>query len=101
MQSQLASAAAPAAEGVDNSALEESMQDVMEYSNEFSKLANAQLPPTPLCPEVEDAPAYLAKCLAQLSQRRPGTLQPMLAQLEPECQKALTEGMQRAGVTLL
>ena len=101
MQSQLASAAAaPGAEGVDNSALEESLQEVMEYSNEFSKLTNAQLPPTPVCPEVEDASVYLATCLAQLAQRHPGKLPPLLAQLPPDCQKALTEGMQRAGGTV-
>lgn len=44
--------AVEAGEGVDNSALAESLHEMMEYSNEFSRLSNASLPPPPVCPEV-------------------------------------------------
>lgn len=31
---------------------QEDMQDMLEYSNEFSQLSNARLPTPPICPEV-------------------------------------------------
>ena len=44
--------APPPAEALDNSALAETLQEAMEFSNEFSKLANAHIAPPPLLPQV-------------------------------------------------
>jgi hypothetical protein len=87
-------------EAIDNTALEESLQDMMEYSNEFSKLTNAQLPGTPVCPEVQDASVFLGKCLGQLSQKHPGKLQPILASLPPASQAKLNELVVAGGIPL-
>jgi CAS/CSE protein, C-terminus len=44
-------APATAAAVADNTALAESLHEMMEFSNEFSKLACAHVPPPPVCPQ--------------------------------------------------
>jgi hypothetical protein len=42
----------PRVDALDNSALVETLQENMEFSNEFSKLSNVDLPPPAVCPQV-------------------------------------------------
>jgi hypothetical protein len=96
----LSAGAAAGTEVIDNTALEEPLQDMMEFSNEFSKLTNVELPPTPVCPEVQDPAVLLGKCLGQLSLKHPGKLQPILASLPSATQAKLNEWIQAGGVPL-
>eukprot|EP00892_Ulva_mutabilis_P007604 jgi/Ulvmu1/5215/UM022_0008.1 len=69
---------------------QEDLQDMLEYSNEFSQLSNARLLPPPVSPEVTEPKLFLAQSLGRLSQRHPGQIAGLI-QPQGEAQALLTQ----------
>lgn len=76
------------------------IEQTLEYNSSFSQLAMAVIPPVDSFESVADARLFLAKQLADMSRKRPGTMAPRLAAIPGGVAPKIEACMRAAGVAL-